>query len=612
MARVGVPPVLITSLGAAANAATGSRGAAAASGPAAGSGAVATGDSLGESLRRYCEGELGMVLLTPQPRPQLSAASAAAAAAAAPGQASDAAGTAVYVATLDGTGELVAAIADMKTFDALTPDAVMKWLSAPADVAAPGAAGGVSLPALLPGCPLVVVDANVPVDTLAAVARAAATATPLPVPLVYETTSIAKCTRVVGQDYAAEASAGATDAQAAAGGSAGASSLHLVTAIKPNAYEVVALATAIRARMGLPSQSLEEQEEEEEENDEAEAEEEKRKQSKRASGGKKQPRGKTTAGEEDEPLLALHQRVSFDSGSSTVTSATGSKATPDANPWADVASALGATATADTGIPSGVAPSVRLKEGPLREVPVDSADSGAEADDADEAVAAAGEGGGASGLHYGLVTAAQTVLAAMIRPSGMATPLSPAAAALVASGAGARDIVSPPTASSAAAGSSAAGVAAAASGASGARDPAFPGGLVEGRKHVLVSLGKTGVFWVSAPPAVSDEDADLLLVLPFFAAAQDPILKFDFTLCPAPEATMVKCTGAGDTFVGTVAASIARGLPMGRAIRLGLAASKIAVESPAGQSTIPARLSRAAVEAVAEADVAPIDEEYAD
>jgi len=601
MARVGLPPVLVTSLGAAANAATASRGAAtaaAAAATAAGVIAVASGDSLGESLRRYCEGELGMVVLTPQ----LSAASAAAAAAsaaaaaAAPGQSADAAGTAVYVATLDGTGELVAAIADMKTFDALTPDAVMKRLAAPADVAAPPS-GGALLPALLPGCPLVVVDANVPVDTLAAVARAAATATPSPVPLVYETTSIAKCTRVVGQDYATDAHATANDGHAA--GSGGASSLHLVTAIKPNAYEVVALATAIRARMGLPSQSLEQ-----EEGEDAEAEQQKQKQSKRGGGGKEQQqRGQITTGGDEESLLALHQRVSFDSGSNTTTTGAGtsSKTAPDANPWADVASALGATAaTIDTGIRSGVAPSVRLKEGPLREVPVEN--SGADADDGEDE--ADDEGTGASGLHYGLVTAAQTVLAAMIRPSGMATPLSPAAAALVASGAGARDIVTPPKAASASAGSTAAG--------GGARDPAFPGGLVEGRKHVLVSLGKTGVFWVSAPPAASDEDADRLLVLPFFAAAQDPALKFDFTLCPAPEATMVKCTGAGDTFVGTVAASIARGLPMGRAIRLGLAASKIAVESPAGQSTIPARLSRATVESVAEADVALIDEEYAD
>jgi hypothetical protein len=41
-------------------------------------------------------------------------------------------------------------------------------------------------------------------------------------------------------------------------------------------------------------------------------------------------------------------------------------------------------------------------------------------------------------------------------------------------------------------------------------DPLFPGGTVELRKHVLVSLGSAGVLWLSAPPAIDNATADLL------------------------------------------------------------------------------------------------------
>jgi sugar/nucleoside kinase (ribokinase family) len=73
----------------------------------------------------------------------------------------------------------------------------------------------------------------------------------------------------------------------------------------------------------------------------------------------------------------------------------------------------------------------------------------------------------------------------------------------------------------------------------------------------------------------------------------------------------VKCTGAGDTLTGAVATELSRGKRMGTAVRSGLAAAHIAVQSPVGVSTISAALSREAVEAVAARDVPAIDEEYA-
>lgn len=144
-------------------------------------------------------------------------------------------------------------------------------------------------------------------------------------------------------------------------------------------------------------------------------------------------------------------------------------------------------------------------------------------------------------------------------------------------------------------------------------DPLFPGALLERRKHVLVTLGDTGVLWLSAPPARDNATADLLAVLPFFNAARHPALGFDFKLVPAPPApAFVKCTGAGDTLVGAVVAALARGSgsSVAAALREGVAAAHIAVQSPAGESTVSAALSCDAVAAVAARDVAPVEEEY--
>ena len=144
-------------------------------------------------------------------------------------------------------------------------------------------------------------------------------------------------------------------------------------------------------------------------------------------------------------------------------------------------------------------------------------------------------------------------------------------------------------------------------------DPLFPGALLERRKHVFVTLGDTGVLWLSAPPARDNATADLLAVLPFFNAARHPALGFDFKLVPAPPAPgFVKCTGAGDTLVGAVVAALTRGSgsTVAAALREGVAAAHIAVQSPAGESTVSAALSCEAVAAVAARDVAPVEEEY--
>lgn len=126
-----------------------------------------------------------------------------------------------------------------------------------------------------------------------------------------------------------------------------------------------------------------------------------------------------------------------------------------------------------------------------------------------------------------------------------------------------------------------------------------------------MTLGDAGVLWLSAPPAPDNATADLLAVLPFFAAARHPALGFDFKLAPAPHAAaFVKCTGAGDTLVGALVAALARGDSVAKALRHGLAAAHIAVQSPAGESTIASCLSCEAVEAVALRDVAPVDAEY--
>lgn len=58
---------------------------------------------------------------------------------------------------------------------------------------------------------------------------------------------------------------------------------------------------------------------------------------------------------------------------------------------------------------------------------------------------------------------------------------------------------------------------------------------------------------------------------------------------PAMPAQAVDTTGAGDALVGAMAAGLAEGMPVERALLLGMAAASVAVESPGCQPAMPAR-----------------------
>jgi ribokinase len=58
---------------------------------------------------------------------------------------------------------------------------------------------------------------------------------------------------------------------------------------------------------------------------------------------------------------------------------------------------------------------------------------------------------------------------------------------------------------------------------------------------------------------------------------------------PALPARAVDTTGAGDALVGAMAAGLAEGMPVEQALRLGMAAASVAVESPGCQPAMPQR-----------------------
>ncbi|MET7596127.1 ribokinase [Streptomyces sp. NPDC004082] len=58
---------------------------------------------------------------------------------------------------------------------------------------------------------------------------------------------------------------------------------------------------------------------------------------------------------------------------------------------------------------------------------------------------------------------------------------------------------------------------------------------------------------------------------------------------PAPRVTAVDTTGAGDTFVGTLAVAIAEGRPMGSALAWASAAAALSVQRPGASSSMPCR-----------------------
>jgi ribokinase len=83
-----------------------------------------------------------------------------------------------------------------------------------------------------------------------------------------------------------------------------------------------------------------------------------------------------------------------------------------------------------------------------------------------------------------------------------------------------------------------------------------------GPAHVLVSLGEHGVTWVSA----------------------DGIQHFE-----AMPVRPVDTTGAGDTFIGALAALLIERRPMQDAIRHAMRAAAICVTRPGAQASMPSR-----------------------
>lgn len=511
-------------------------------------------DAHGRALAAFCEEELQMPVISVTSGAEGSSSSSPAR-------------TAVYSALLDGQGELVAAVADTAAFDALVP-----------------ANMGPEVQALVKAAPLVIVDGNVPAAGVTHVARTAAggggNSVAIPsdglsrpkrvgdasprgaVPLVYECTSVAKCVRAAEAD-----------------------SLHLVTIVKANQKEVMALADVIRTRLGLPPVSsgspVGEEPEEEAEGVEQSAssgsvDPELERLLAGAGATVEQPskRGKAKAAGSS-GTSTLNQRVHFEEGSS------GGQAEGD-----DEASRTFTVPGAEGD--EGQQVTTRLTDASLQEEGEVDEEEGDESDV----------------LDYMVLTAAQTILAAMVRPGGLSRPL--AASSLRAAEKLVADMSSgqaPPNPSVPVPGTP--------EFFNPEADPLFPGALIDGRKHVLVTLGPLGVLWVSARPAPTDATADLLAALPFFAAARHPAFSMDFQLCNAPKAAqVVKVTGAGDTLLGGVSAGLVGGYSFASSVQLGLAAAKIAVESPVGASTISDALNLDATIRIAEDEVAPVEEEY--
>lgn len=548
-------------------------------------------DAAGARIRSTCA-SVGMTVVTP---PTNGGACEVASRVDQPAAAA-AVRTATYAAMLDDAGELVAAIADMAAFDTLTPGTL--------------AAPPIALADRMRSASIAIVDANVPPSGTALVCRVAAAnkaedrGSAAPVPVLFEAISVAKCVRIVE-----------------------AGTLHLTAVVKPNRYEVAAIAAAWRDRMGLPP---------------IEAEVRAAAAAGDADAAESDPTG-VQGVEMDGPGLeslepnnrqvdmSTAEIIGDDGGAATTRSSAartdGTSAMEAGEEVLAVRETVVVTAPGTGGEGSEtelrgklvdaetlrVSPSAHTGDGGdeiklrlFRELGLDAealAESGITLTTDDEvAEATTAEHSGTmqpAGFDYALLLAAKTVLAGMIRPGGTATPMSPQAAQIAAEAAG---LKAPPASPSPASPSAA--------------QPAaqedtkflFPGGTIEGRKHVLVTLGSAGVLWLSAPPAKDDATADLCAALPFFTAARHPDIDMDFKLCPAPPASVVKATGAGDTLVGAVAWGIVTGRSMAASVRLGLAAAKLALETPGG--AVPATLSPSALAAELQ-HVQPVDDEYA-
>jgi pseudouridylate synthase len=553
--------------------------------------------------------------------------------------------TSVYAATLDERGDLLAAVADMSGFDAITPAALGLGDGSSSAAAAGGSPSLLALLAPPPGGadpgavpPLLVVDGNVPAATTAALAEAAAAATAAgapvvwDVPVLYEPTSVAKCVR-------------------------GLDSLHLLTAVKPNRHEVLAMAAEWRRRLGLVA--TDEDGNVVEDGDSSAAAD------KKTAGGKSKQQQPARAGGKK----GGRRPSSADGGGGGETAVSRALTISREGEEEDQAAAASGDGRL---LETRTAPAPGGGNVTLRAYELDaSAAAAAGSDDAQGEEEGADDPDGA--LDYAVLTATQAVLAGMVRPSGLAAPLTAEGlataertvrqsqrrggkggdeededddgdAAAAAGGAAAAEGGDEPSFGGALSKLQALGrtttpghttegdEGTGGGGKAARRRPAVlpppqqlqpplttavgPGATLDGRKHVLVSLGATGVLWLSAPPAPDDATADLLAALPFFAACQHPRLALDFKLCPAPEVGaggVVKVTGAGDTLTGTLAWALACGASLPRAIELGLGAARIAVTSDVtdGASTLSPRLTAPAVASEAAAHVRAVDDDYA-
>lgn len=117
-------------------------------------------------------------------------------------------------------------------------------------------------------------------------------------------------------------------------------------------------------------------------------------------------------------------------------------------------------------------------------------------------------------------------------------------------------------------------------------------GLVDGEKHVVVTLGELGVLWLHAAPFSTEEQ--------WLAAANEPFgqasiaADFQFTVLSAPQVAAANVTGAGDTLVAATVTSIAAGLGMQAALLRGLAGASLAVQYADG--AVPPALGPASPE----------------
>jgi pseudouridine-5'-phosphate glycosidase/sugar/nucleoside kinase (ribokinase family) len=108
-------------------------------------------------------------------------------------------------------------------------------------------------------------------------------------------------------------------------------------------------------------------------------------------------------------------------------------------------------------------------------------------------------------------------------------------------------------------------------------------GLIEGKKHLLVSLGEVGVLWLSRAPAESVDELVSMVQSDLFSASLASDIEVKLIHAPLAQASeVVNVTGAGDSMVSGVVSALQAGWKMEHAIYWGMAASYLSIRaSPA-------------------------------